>query len=331
MVSYSDIVLSLVEITGDDQGLSNISTIVENFESSNSLLKNLETNVVENCRKFKERGDNTVRSLNEKLVTYRKNIETLDTENKKFSTELIKDEESVKSEVEKIKVAKRSVKEANKDALEKEKQILEAVNVMKRLRNIAIDELQGVEQKTTQMNKFNVTRTASFLQMPSFQDDLKSLLFKSDSVNRGLLSTLILLTQSAGKQTYANPETVKKIVDMIEKIISNSHSKLQESLRDRDDKVKAYNEIINNSRTLIDRLKGEIERKVNNKAGNDKESTFYKNDIIFFEKALARRAKRNAFNVRLCDEQTNLVKRHFDKYQESLRKVTELRGQLATQ
>lgn len=329
MVSYSDIVSSLVQLTGDDNGLSNLNTIVENFESSNSLLRNLETNVNENCRVLKERGDTHVRSLNEKLIAYKANIDKLNVENTGIAAELINDEDAVKKEVEKTRVAKVDISDARKEALQKEKDILESVNVLKRLRNIAIDELQGIQQKTTEMHKFNVTVTTSFVQLPSFQEDLKGLLSKADSVNRGLISTLILLTQSAGKQTFANPETVKKIVAMIEKIIANSHAKIQESITAKDEKVKSYNAILENSRNLIARLKEEIQRKINTKAANEREIIFYRNDIIFFEKALARRVKRNDFNVGLCGEQSKLVKKHSDKYQESLTKVNELKGQLA--
>jgi hypothetical protein len=331
MVSYSDIVSSLVQLSNDDNGLSNLKTIVENFESSNSLLSNLQTKVNENCRILRESGQTSVRSLNEKLSAYQKNIEKLTEENKVIDSDLFNDEQAVKREVEKTVVAKKDIAEARQHAINKEKEILESINVLKRLKNIAIDELQGIQQKSTDMYKFNVTVTTSFVQMPSFQEDLKGLLSKADSVNRGLISTLILLTQSAGKQTFANPETVKKIVAMIEKIIANSHSKIQESITNKDNQVKSYSEILENSRSLIARLKEEIQRRVNNKAGNEREIVFYRNDIIFFEKALARRVKRNEFHVGLCEKQSRVVQTHSDKYQESLNKVNELKGQLSAQ
>jgi hypothetical protein len=333
MISYSDIVSSLVELSIDDNGITNINTIVENFQNSNSLLTNLKTSVTENCRKLVKNNDAHTFSLKEKVISYQKSVEKLSNENKEITSQIQNDEGSVKSEVEKVRIAKADIQEAQKDALNKEKDILETVNVLKRLKYIAIDELQGIQQKTTEMHKFNVTiqASASFLQLPSFQQDLKGLLSKADSVNKGLISTLILLAQSAGKQTFANPETVKKIVAMIEKIIENSLTKMQGNIKAKDEKVKSYNEIVENSRNLITRLKEEIQRKVHTKASNEKEVVFYNNDIIFFNKALNRRFKRNTFNVGLCKEQTELVDKHYTRYVESLDKVNELRTQLASQ
>jgi len=329
MVSYSDIVTSLAELSADDNGLSNINTIVENFETSNSLLTKLDTNVKENCKKLRERGEANIQSLNEKLIAHKTSVIGLEKENAGLTLELVNDEDAVKKEVQKVIAAKADIESARKEALAKEKEIIETVNVLKRLKNIAIDELQGLQQKTTEMHKFNVTVTTSFVQMPSFQEDLKGLLSKADSVNRGLISTLILLSQSAGKQTYANPETVKKIVDMIEKIISNSLAKMQQNFNARDEKIKSYNGIVDNSRDLIARLKEEIQRKVHTKANNEREIVFYKNDIIFFQRAVDRRVKRNTFSNQLCSQETALVAKHYNRYTEALNKVTQLREQLA--
>lgn len=329
LVSYSDIVSSLVELSSDDNGLTNVNTIIENFKGSNDLLTKLKTSVSENCRKLTERGTTHIQSLNQKIISYQKTVEKLSSENKEITTQIQNDEESVKKEVEKVRVAKANIESASKEAINKEKEILESVNVLKRLKNIAIDELQGIQQKTTEMHKYNVTVLTSFVQLPSFQEDLKGLLSKADSVNRGLISTLILLAQSAGKQTYSNPETVKKIVSMIEKIIQNSLNKMEENIKIRDENVKSYNEIVDNSRDLITRLKHDIQRKVHTKSSNEKEVVFFNNDIIFLKKALDRRVKRNTFSNGLCKEQSDLVNRHYNRYVETLDKVNELRSQLS--
>jgi len=332
-VSYSDIVSSLVQLNDDaNLGLSNLNTIVESFESSNNLLTNLKTSITENCGKLKTRGEEHQQAIKDKVAAYKKTVLKFAEDNKKIQDDILLDEVSVKAEVLKIKKAKDDIKDAKIESVNQEKALLESINVLKRLKNIATDELQGIQQKTTEMHLYNVNATlssASFIQTASFHQELKNLLTSSDSVNRGLISTLILLAQSAGKQTYANPETVKKIISMIEKIIENSKNKVQQNSNNANEKVKEYSAIAENSRTLIARLKEEIQGRISTKATNEKDIVFYNNDIIFLERALSRRERRNTFTNGLCKEQNDLVGRHYNRYVESLKQVNDLKTELS--
>jgi len=328
-ISFSDIVSSLVQLSDDENtGESNLKLIIENFESSNRLLTNLQTNVHENCNKLASRYEETFKNLNEKISKFEKAITDLTDENTKLVDEITNDQESVKSEVSKISGFKASIEEANKAAVQKENAIHESINVLLRLKNIANDELLSLKQKTTDMVKFEVTKTTSFIQKSNLETELKTILSKSDSSNRGLISTLIMLTQSIKADGYANPESVQKIIDLIDKIIDNSREKISHNNLERDETVSGYTDLIRNSDSSIADLKETIQRKLNAKITNEKEIIFYKNDVIFFQKAFNRREKRAAFSKNLCQGQENLVNRHFENYQNSLVKVEALKTEL---
>jgi len=335
-VSYSEIVTNLVQLSDDkSSGLSHLNIIVENFKNANNDLTKLKTSVSENCNKLELRGKEFIENLNKEIIRFNKEVERLEAENKKITTDLVSDRKAITGEAEKIKKATNEIESTRRDTLANEKEIQETINVLKRLKNIAIDELQGIEKKATAMDKFNVDSSrstpVSFLETHNFQAELKGLLSNSDSVNRGLISTLILLTQSAGKATYSNPETVRKIVSMIEKIIDNSNAKKAENVKNGEENVKKYNEIIENSRNSITRFKEEVASKINAKAVNEKEIVFFKNDIIFFTKAVNRRTKRNEFSLGLCLKQAALIDVHFNRYKDTLSKVDQLKDEISAQ
>lgn len=209
----------------------------------------------------------------------------------------------------------------------------ESINILKRLKNLAVDELQGAQQRSTEMNKFNVKviTPPAFVQFSDFHGELKSLLSKIDSVNRGFISTLILLTQTAGKQTYSNPETIKKIVAMIDKVLANSYEKIQANLKQGQEKTKSYSDIVENSRAMIARLKDEIQTNISSKAANKNEILFYNNDIIFLQRTSARREKRITFSNSLCEDQSQLVDKHYRRYVETINQVNDLRSSLSVE
>ena len=68
MVTYSDVVTNLVQITQDANArLTQIKAISDSFKISNDNLKNLDSELKENCANLKKRGENTVREIREKI------------------------------------------------------------------------------------------------------------------------------------------------------------------------------------------------------------------------------------------------------------------------
>ncbi len=334
-ISYSDIVTSFVELSdNNDQALNHVVTIAENFEQSNNLLRNLKTEITENCQQYSSRAAKHQNYYQNQIASFENAVTYMTEESQKLSSSVLADEQLVKAEVVKIKSTKDEIKAAQQEVLDNEKAIHESVNVLKRLRNIAIDELQGTEQRNSQINAFNIkarTPPTAFIQFLDFHSELKNLLSKTDSVNRGFISTLILLTQSAGKQTFSNPETVKKIVAMIDKILATSYLKIQTNQSEGEAKISSYSAIIENSRAIIAKLKDGIQSAIALRAAAGDSIVFIRNEIVFLQRGLNRREKRNAFSLNLCKEQSNLVDRHFKKYVESLEFVNNLKSSLTVE
>jgi len=336
MVSFSDIVTNLIQLSDDNaSGLSDINLIVENFKNSNSNLENLRTSMAENCSNLEKRGLEFTQKLTDSIRRFNDQIGSLEEQNAQLDEQVVADRNSITEEVEKIKSAQESLDNSMLEVLNSEKDIDENINVLRRLKNLAIDELQGMEKKVTQMDNFNVDKTlssaTSFIQTSTFQADLKGLLNKSDSMNRGLISTLILLTQSASKSTYANPETVKKIVSLIENIIENSAAKKLEVNKNGIKRQENYSKIIQNSRDSVSRIESEMASNINTKFMNQKEIVFYQNDVIFFERSHTRREKRNQFTQDLCQKQVALLDVHSQRYHDTLSRVNQLKDEISSQ
>jgi hypothetical protein len=329
LVSYSDVVSSLLQLNDDPNvGLSNLNTIAEEFAASNKLLTDLKTITTENCSKVNSRSAERLENIKGQIESFNQDINRLRDVIAKINSEATYDEGAVKDEVEKIKKANADIKVAKQSAIEKEQAILETIQVLKRLKNLAQDELLGMQQKTTEITKFNVTITTSFIQMNSFTEQLKSVMGKSETASKSLISTLILLVQSAGKQTYSNPETVRKILDLLDRIIADNQTKNRTNDQELLDSVKQYDSIINNSKELIARIREDIAKKLNDKSAAESNILMQQNDILFLQKAIARREKRNKFTSDICSGQASLIERHFAQYEKTLNHVNVLKSQL---
>lgn len=327
-ITYSDIVSNLVQLS-DDDGLSNLNVISEEFEASNRLLSNFKSRTVENCAVLNQSAVESQNYLKGKIEYFHTVIGVIEKENLDIDENINKEKGIIEEEVEKIKNAKDQIEEAKREEITKEKELTEAVEVLKRLRNLATDELQGAEQKTTEMNKFNV-QVISFIQTSTFTENLKGLMKSTGAANRGLITTLMLLASRVGKQqTYANPEAVKKILDMVEKIIDNTLVKITQNTFLTEERIFGLNEIIQTSRSLISASKEDIERGQSTQTANNKNINFFKNDIIFYGKALDARVKRQQFTQDLCAQQASLAQSHYDEYVKTMEHIDALKSELS--
>jgi len=327
-ISYSDIVSNLVQLS-DDDGLSDLNVIAEGFEASNRLLTVYKSRGVEACAVLNQSAVNSQNYLKGKIENFQSIIAVIEKENLEIEENINKEKNTIEEEIEKIKNAKDQIEEIKREEVTKEKELTEAVQVLKRLKNLATDELLGAEQKQTEMKNFNV-QVISFIQTSTFTQNLKGLMKLTGAANRGLISTLILLASRVGKQeTYANPEAVRKIVEMVDKIIDNTQIKITQNTFLTEERILGLNEIIQTSRSLISASKEEIERSQSNQTANHKNINFFKNDIIFYGKALDARVKRQQFSQDLCAKQTSIVQSHYDEYVNTVKHIDALKADLS--
>jgi len=334
-VAYSEIVSSLIQLNGDKStNLANIYKILEDFETSNNFLKVMYNGNIVSCDNRKIKDDQKELEIKNDIEKYHVMINKLEEDIKEFNKEIKKDQTSIEDEITKIKKSKSSIVENKKELLLKEKEINDSINILKRLKNIAIDELQGSLQKQTEINKFDVTviTPTTFIQNSKeyMKTELKSL-FKQNReyFDKGLMTFLILLTQSIEKQTYSNPQTVKKIIDMLEKLINNANKNIFLNSKNYENQQDDIIRIVDNSREIISKLYENIQFRINYISSNKKEISFYKNDIIFLQKVLNIRIKRNSSRQILCQKNKDFLNTHFKRYLQIIQQVNDLKNQLS--
>lgn len=329
MISYSDVVSSLVQLNASpNAGLAQLNGILEGFQSSNKLLNSLALDIKENCQLLGKRGNTTVGEISHKIKNYENTIEALTKSNMVLATETAELQVATRAALSKIPKTKSQMDAVRNATARQERIAVENVNILKRLRNIAVDELQGLTQKKTDMSAIHVT-VISFIQTDDFKTQLKSLLSNSDSSTKALISTLIMMTQSAGKSTFANPQTVKNIVNFIEKIILKTQERVKTLFREQDANLRNYAKLISNSRQLVSQLKETIQSKVQSRQANTNNVLFLRGDIVFLRRSVDRKVSRNQFNAELCGKQQKLVDTHKRRYEESVKQLNGLKDVLS--
>lgn len=327
-VTYSDVVTNLVQITQDaNDRLTQIKAISDSFKISNDNLKNLDSELKENCASLKKRGENTVREIREKIISYQKNADDLTAQNVFLEKENLALQVTIKEEMKKVPSNKERIEMLKLEFNQSVNQVDENINVLKRLKAISEDELYGAEKRATEMTKFNVINKTSFLQSEDFENQLKPLLEKSDPITRSLVSSLIMMTQQAGKQNFVDPTAIKNIVAFIDKIILKSKEKKGVLTRELIENVKTYQNLINNAFSSVANLRENLASKVQTKEVNVKNILFLNNDITFVQRSLNRKVKRNNFNDELCKKQMDLLDRHRQGYEETVSFINKLKDE----
>merc|ERR1712146_211011 len=102
----------------------------------------------------------------------------------------------------------------------------ETVNILERLKNVAKDELAGKTKITTQMGNYTVVNNhgVSFIERSNLKEELRSLLAKSETEGKSLISSLIMMTLTDDAH-YSDPKIVRKILGVLNKIIAKNERK----------------------------------------------------------------------------------------------------------
>jgi len=334
LISFSDLVSSLIQLDVDkSSNLINLNRIKDDFEKSNDFLKVMLTSNDVSCEKRKDKDDKKENEISSKIQSFYNSIKKLEEKNNRYSNEIEEDKKSIEEEVTKIKKVKASIVQLKKESLEKEKEIYETIRIFQRLKNLAEDELIGTSKKQTEMNNFNLTviTPTSFIQNAQYmKTELKSIYEKNkDYFDKGYYSTLLLLTQNLEKGRYSNPETIKKIINIIENILININRQVFENQRTHMDQEKDMVNVIENSRNMITRLYEEIQFRIQSTFTHQKDIVFYNNDIIFLNKSLLIRKKRNSFIQNLCKQNGEFLKKHFKYHLNTMQNLDDLKSQLS--
>jgi hypothetical protein len=267
--------------------------------------------------------------LNKKVADSQEKVENLTKEVVAAKKEIENSAEAQKVEVAKIKEAAEQLHKQHVNLIKRESDLNETINVLHRLKNIAQDELSGTSKISTQMTGINVVSNhgVSFIQKSNLKEELKTIMKKSDTAAKSLISTLILMAANDDGH-YSDPKIVAKIMAILDKIIASNVQKLKQLSSDFLAEKKNYTDIIENAANMVMNLQeGSIKDSFHVELYN-KEISMFNNDIVFFQKALKRRADRSAFTEKYCKKQAEMAEVYAKRYSAVVLRVNELKSEL---
>jgi hypothetical protein len=330
-ITYSDIAQSLVQLhQAPIDGLAKLGEISESFQTSNKFLLEVRTGITNTCERLSTESVNVLAALNKKVSTYTDQNTELDSHVAGSKGEIEKSTEGQKAEVEKIKQAKEDITKGAINLLTRENDLNETINVLHRLKNIAQDELAGKVQIKTQMTGINVVSNngVSFIQLSNLKEELKTIMKKTDTQAKSLISTLIMMADSDDGH-YSDPKIVAKIMAILDKIIASNVEKKKNLNSEWNEQVKSLTAIFENAADMIMRLKEEVISHTNMIEVFNKEKSINNNDILFINKAIKRRQDRTAFHVEYCKNMNEKTEVYVKRYAATVVKVNELKTELS--
>jgi len=331
MASYSDIVQSFSEISEpQDEGLAKLNQITDSFSESFNQLKNMESLVSSNCQRLQNEGETRVNAIKKSIEKLQEEVKILNTENTETQSNIEKNIKNQKEEVIKIQNAREDIIKAKDEVSKKEMELYETINVLHRLKNIAEDELSGTYKMETQMKNFTIVNNhgVSFIQRANLKEELKSVMRKTETEGKALISTLILMASNDDGH-YSDPKTVQKILDVLDKIIKQNEEKKNNLQVQYLENTKEFRAIIDNSENLIQNLNESAIKDQFNVSNNNKTVNMYNRDIQFYQNHLQRRIATNKFRTEICSKNMNLVATNSQRYANSMQAIDQIKNQFA--
>jgi hypothetical protein len=320
---------SLLQLHDDgNERLAVFQNIQEGFVQSHANLQAVVEANSQTCTNLKNNYKEVEASLNERISNNEnKDIELSTSINLAVKT-IAENKDKIGEETESMNQNAISLKEENKNLIEKENEINETINVLNRLRNIALDELTGDLKKNTEMGKYDVVNEhgVSFIQKFNFNQELRNLMGKSNTSAKGLISTLIMMT--ASNDHFSDPAIVKKVTDVLDRIIASNQEKLNHLSSEFEQTTGFIKDLISNSRDLIDNL-----NEANTKLQfliefNTRQQLDTQRDTTTCQEALKRRQTRSLSNQEYCNRLVSLVENYEKNYSNISVKMDELRAKL---
>lgn len=330
MPSFEDIVLSFTETQASPglNSMASLNNIQEKFAESYKLLESMKSVITASCKSLEQSNSKNLADITSKIAKIKAEIEEIKASTKKTQALIA---ENIKNQAEENKVkekASASIKKAAEETNKKTAELFETLQVLKRLRNFAQDELAGDFEKKTEMTGFKIVNDhkVSFIERENISKDLHELLKKSEVAGKPMITTLILIaSERTGK--YSNQGTIKKILDLLNKIIAQNSTKEKALQAELSEVINNYRAIKSNSDNLLAKLEEDAIRDSFTVNLNHKTITMYEADIIYFTKAQNRRQKRGVFQRELCEKHQTVIGSYEKQYASAKGRISELRTQ----
>lgn len=329
-VSYSDMAHSLIQLEDEPNRLALLNNVQESFSASHNNLEAVNAANSHTCEELSVRYYNTEENFNMRIENYQGMVSDL-TQRVQASNDLITKNNAARAqELQKMKDNGQELGKAAENLVHTEAEVEETVNVLMRLRSIAEDELSGKLKINTQMGKYKVVNQhgVSFIQTFNFSQELKNLMGKSQTSAKALISTLIMMT-TEGDAHYSDPKIVRKILDVLDKIILANNNKKHTLQKNFDENSHELKELIENSHNMVLNLEQETQRAHFNIEFANRQTEAFNRDIQHLKESLARRNASFKNNDEYCNRLMKMMKEYQARYSSVAKRMQELREEFS--
>lgn len=332
MVSFSDIVYSLMDITDDSQkeSLKQVGQVSETFQKTRTQLLNLDKTLLAECLEIKKEGETSNKNYETQLSEIGVHTVKVVESNKAIAVEM----QGLNKRKEEYLVEARTtgleILSSKKYMIELENSITDRVGVLLRLKNIVQDELTA-SKRNSELEKISVNKKLSgysFLEFENIQDSLRTLLESSDAITKSMITTLITLSQANKKALFSDPTTVGKINVMIEEIINKSKMSLVNSRKANHGKIFTLERIMNHARREVEKIEEKLLSLYSATMANNQDIILSKANAVEVQKNVKRAARQNANFANMCSKQNDLLKRNIHTLENIVSKFQVLKSDL---
>jgi hypothetical protein len=330
IVSYDDIVQSFVLIKQEVNEVTSakIFEISESFNESNKGLEAFKLQVDATCTNIEQSYNSYEENNKKKLKTLGENLEDLNKQSVAIQDDIDTNIKNQKEEAVKIQEAKDEINKAKDELSAKEVEVVETIQILKRLRNLAQDELAGSTKLDTKMKDLNIVNKhgVSFIQK-SLKQELKTVLGRSHTAEKSLISSLILLASSDDDGHYADPAKIQKILDVLDRIVKSNEERKDNLQNDFLSQTNSHNKIISVSEDLLENLKASAIKNQQQLEVNNRTKLMYERDVTQLTRDGESREKRFTFQKEICDKRREMAKNNLIRNQKTVERVNEIKNQ----
>lgn len=334
-VSYSDIVYSLMELNDNPQGLENLGKINESLAESKKKLTQYDEKLKFRCQSTSTSGVQKLQAQGEQLVA----IEQAKKDNLDKQNSLRAAQEAAKNLVAKNQEDIRAFHAkvaAERAALEhSERARAERYLIYNRLRTFVQDELtSGAPQRKTDMGAINVDKSfsgkTSFVQLERIRSDLTSIASRaSDPMTKSMITTLLMITQSEGKNLFVDQALITKVQGLLSTLMQKEADAFEAEKKAADNSIASFQAMIATLSEEVDRKNEEELMNVAEVASLVLNFRSLENEVKSFTRKQEKQRKKNAIQEDLCNRQEALIKLHANDFDLLESQFKQLKNNLA--
>jgi len=277
-----------------------------------------------NTQSVLNKGKKAINDLLEENKENGNKIETHKGELKTNANDILEEQKKYKPLPEKLNPLLKNKKK-------KESDIVETIRVLRRLENLAQDELVGSQRNST-VGNYNIVNNhnVSFIQLhtaANMKEDLNTLMHKTDATGKNLISALILML-STDDGNFANQGKVKKILEVLDRLIKKNKQRKTEVIEEFQTMIKTQREIIENSRKSIEQTTASSIKIQGNVDVLRRTIDMNNREIQYLNQMKERKVKKLAFDKDICDKHIAVVAAHKKRYTTTQEKINELKEAL---